>query len=96
MNFFYEKQIIIKKNSTPNFIVTHEENLPPSYKQMILKTSIEGISKAVGMNLMGIIDGNAFADIEIHLILLVQKKLVSLLILVISNLLYINNLLKIQ
>jgi hypothetical protein len=47
MNFFYEKQIIIKKNSTPNFIVTHEENLPPSYKQMILKTSIEGISKAV-------------------------------------------------
>ena len=47
MNFFYEKQIIIKKNSTPNFIVTHEENLPSSYKQMILKSSIEGISKAI-------------------------------------------------
>ena len=47
MNFIYEKQMIINKNSNPNFIVTHEENLPSSYKQKILKSSIEGISKAI-------------------------------------------------
>ena len=47
MNFFFEKQIIINKNSTPNFIVTHEYQLPSSYKQKILKASIEGISKAL-------------------------------------------------
>ena len=47
MNFFYEKQIIIKNRSTPDFIVTHEQNLPSSYKKMILKASLMAISKSV-------------------------------------------------
>ena len=46
MNFFYEKQIIIKNHSTPNFIVTHEANLPSFYKKKILEASLLAISGA--------------------------------------------------
>ena len=48
MSYSYEKIIVIKnKSPANNYMVTHEYNLPSSYKKKILEAALIAISKSI-------------------------------------------------